>query len=143
MNSDWVMALDNLAASGVIDYDAPAFLLGKKARYVGNPQYETIPMLPPVLLPPDVKMKDVPPLDTYDRPEDKSITEPASWKKWLMGGIIVAAVAAGVMKFLVYTGKVPAGWCSAANLKNYGSQALNWTKNMFDKLVTKIKSLKP
>lgn len=141
MNSDWVMALDNLAASGVIDYDAPAFLLGKKARYVGNPQYETVPMLPPVHLLPDVKMKDVPPADTYDRPEDKPITEPASWKKWLMGGIIAALAVAGALKLLVYTGKIPADWYSAANLKNYGSQALDWTKNAWGKLVTKIKSI--
>lgn len=141
MNTNWVMALDNLAASGVIDYDAPAFLLGKPQRYVGHPQYDTIPMLTPLLLGPDIKMKNIPPIDTYENPVDKPITEPASWKKWLMGGILTALAVAGSVKFLVYKGKIPTDWYSLSNLKNYGSQALNWTKNMFSKLVTKIKSI--
>ena len=42
MYSNWVNVLDNLAAGGVIDFDAPAYLLDQPARYVGHPKFAEV-----------------------------------------------------------------------------------------------------
>lgn len=65
MSSNWVSNLDMLAAGGVVDFDAAAYLLDQPARYVGNPQIEGLPLENPSLLPQGVKLKDVPQMDEY------------------------------------------------------------------------------
>ena len=45
MSSNWVNALDACAAAGVIDYDAPSFILGKQPRYAGHPEFEKLPLI--------------------------------------------------------------------------------------------------
>ena len=91
MSSNWIGALDGLAAGGVIDFDAAAFLLDQKPRYIGHPQLERLP-LEPDLLPPGVKLRDVPQFDEFSK-EDNLVQNPA-WKKWLFGGVVGSAVAA-------------------------------------------------
>ena len=90
MSSNWIGALDGLAAGGVIDFDAPAFILDQKPRYMGHPQFERLP-LEPDLLPPGVKLKDVPQFDEFSK-DDKLVQNPR-WKKWLFGGLLVSGLA--------------------------------------------------
>ena len=66
MSSNWVSALDNLAAGGVIDFDAPAYLLNQPARYVGHPKFSELPMTEISLLPDGVKLKDLPNVDEFN-----------------------------------------------------------------------------
>ncbi|MBR1460391.1 hypothetical protein IJ596_02000 [bacterium] len=86
MSQNWVMALDNLAACGVLDYDAPAFLLGQAPRYAGNPTIKELPCTIPGYQPHGVKMN---PLcsDTYEN--DGNLVHNPKWKKLLFAGVAI------------------------------------------------------
>lgn len=99
----WSMALDNLAAGGVIDFDAPSFILGQKPRYVGHPEMEQLPTALPDLLPPGVKLKDIPRKDSFDSSDP--IKTP-KWKKWLFGGLLAVGVAFFALKKTGYMSKM-------------------------------------
>ena len=103
MSQNWVLALDNLAAGGTIDFDAPAYILGKEPRYIGNPNREHLPLENPMYLPENIKLKNVPDIDTYGNPEDKPLQENSSWKKWLFGIVAIGGLALGGLKL---TGKL-------------------------------------
>ncbi len=97
------MSLDNLAASGVIDFDAPAFLLGQAPRYAGHPNLEQIPMQNPAFLPQNIKMNGNQPYDSFNK--DGNLVHNPTWKKILfacvaIGGtaLIAASILAGVGK---------------------------------------------
>lgn len=115
MSSNWVTALDNLAASGVIDFDAPAYLLGQKPRYIGNPSLGELPLTSPMYLPEGVKMKDIPQSDLYEQSKSHDLVHNPSWKKWLFAG--VAALGAVLIggAIIAGKGKVSAG---IKNIKN-------------------------
>ena len=66
----WINDLDSLASSGVIAFDAPAYILGKQPRYYGNPAFYNIPDEFP-------KMQPQPQKDEFD-----SGVNP-KWKKTL------------------------------------------------------------
>ena len=115
MSSNWVLALDNLAASGVIDFDAPAFLLGQKPRYVGNPSLEHLPLENPMYLPEGVKMKDIPQSDIYEQSESKDLVHNPKWKKLLFAGVAIAGAILIGGAVLSGKHKVSAG---ITNIKN-------------------------
>ncbi len=102
--SDWAFNLDNLAANGVIDFDAPAFLLDKKPRYIGNPSLEELPLESPMYLPEGVKLKDLPSVDTFGNPEDKNLVSNPLWKKVLFGAIALGAAVAGTIGIFKFKG---------------------------------------
>ena len=104
MSSNWVSNLDMLAAGGVIDFDAAAYLLDQPARYVGNPQIEGLPLENPSLLPQGVKLKDVPQMDEYSG-SNKKPSASTSWKKWTFGGLVTTLIGAGA--FALFKGKIP------------------------------------
>lgn len=97
MSSNWVNALDACAAAGIIDYDAPAFLNGTNPRYIGHPQWEELPLKNDYLMPKGIKLKDVPPMDTYGNPEDKPLVNNPAWKKVLFGVVATAGLIAGAI----------------------------------------------
>ena len=80
MSSNWVSNLDMLAAGGVIDFDAAAYLLDQPARFVGNPRLENLPLENPSLLPEGTKLKDLPKTDEFNN-SGKKVTENPSWEK--------------------------------------------------------------
>ncbi len=116
MEANWVTALDNLAAGGVIDFDAAAFLLDKPARFVGHPGMESLPLVKIDYLPKGTKLKDVPKMDVYQHPEDGEFVHNPTWKKALTGTVLGAgALLIGLTvlsKFVKLPFKVPklTGW---------------------------------
>lgn len=101
MTENWVYHLDNLASAGIIDFDAPAYLLDKPARYVGNPKFENDL---PSLLPDDVKLKDAPKSDEFDSPGEKDSAKTPNWKKWAIGGVITAGI--GALSYALFRNKI-------------------------------------
>lgn len=143
MSSNWVSNLDMLAAGGVIDFDAAAYLLDQPARYVGNPQIEGLPLENPSLLPQGVKLKDVPQIDEYSG-SNKKPSASTSWKKWTFGGLVTTLIGAGA--FALFKGKIPflgkiASGASkiTSSAKGLGATALNYIKKPFTWIASKIK----
>ena len=119
MSLDWISALDACAANGILNYDAPADILGQDPRYVGHPNFEKMPMVP-TLLPEGTKLPEMPETDEFV-PQNGNLVENPSWKKWLFG--IGATVAAGgaILAALVSKGKIKI----PASVKNLGSTVWN------------------
>lgn len=143
MSSNWVNALDACAAAGIIDYDAPAFITGRKPRYFGHPEMEQLPLRNDFLLPPGIKLKDVPALDTYTNPEDRPLVQNPTWKKVLFGALTVAGVIAacvGLSKFK--KGSIPKLNNIANNISKFAKKAWNYIKYPFNWIAKKLK-LKP
>ena len=88
----WANNLDLLAQSGVLDFDAPAYVLGQPPRYVGNPG----PVTPLVDNPPRVPGFEQPKVDEFKPSKNNNLVKTPAWKKWLFG-----LVAAGA---LIFTG---------------------------------------
>ncbi len=135
MSSNWCYPLDALAASGVIDFDAPAFILDQPARYAGSPRYEEITDL----LPPGTKMKDQPKSDGFG--DDKNIVKNPSWKKWAAGALAIGVGAAAVLTVLIKKGKVsPAKMTTAINfIKDSASTVFDYIKKPFIWIAGKFK----
>lgn len=112
MEPNWVMALDNLAAGGVIDFDAAAFLLDKPARFVGHPAPESLPLGNINYLPKGTKLKDVPQIDSFHKDkQDIDYFHNPTWKKVVVGTIVGAGVLgiglAVLSKFVKLPFKMP------------------------------------
>jgi len=145
MGLEWVYPMDALAAGGVIDFDAPAFILDKPSRYAGSPGFEDIANLDNSnLLPKGTKIKDQPKSDEY-APGSKDNRNPA-WKKWLAGGAVIALAAGLGLKGLSKAGKIklpkirfPDMSKARAYIKNACSKVLNVIKKPFVWIAGKFK----
>ena len=84
MALDWISALDACAANGILNYDAPADILGQTPRYVGHPNFENMQMAPTAFLPEGTKLPEMPKTDEFV-PQSNNLVENPSWKKWLFG----------------------------------------------------------
>lgn len=160
MSSNWVNALDNLAAGGVIDFDAPAYLLDKPARYVGHPKFSELPMTEISLLPDGVKLKDLPNVDEFNNSNKNLVVNP-SWKKRVFGVLAAAgAITLAVLGFKKFglgklfgkakkvpkptpkpSGKKAKGFVSV--LKNFGKKVWNFIKAPFVWVAGKFKKKTP
>lgn len=141
MSSNWAYSLDSLAAGGVIDFDATAYILDKPARFVGNPQMEDLPMTDISLLPEGTKLKDLPPVDSYN---DKSLVQNPGWKKWAFGAIAAAGIGGAL--YALTKGKLKMPGMKNINMqniktfaKNTGSTVLNTIKKPFVWVANKFK----
>ena len=112
----WINDLDACASLGIINMDGPAYIMGAKPRYYGNPPLESIPDLIP---PQSTTTKDV---YTNSKPSKKANV------KEIITGIILASLALLGFKKLG-GGKL---------LKNLNAKA----KPHFQNLRTKIKNFK-
>ena len=93
MSADWINTVDFCAANGLFDYDAPAYILGKPARYVGNPKVETYMNLPPLLT-------DAPKMNNGEPVTDEfNGKSTPTWKKVAVGASILAVIATGIFAF--------------------------------------------
>lgn len=143
MSSDWVTALDGLAAGGVIDFDAAAYLLDRPARYVGNPRFEDLPVVNTSLLPKGTKMKGQSKSDGLDYQNGNVVQNP-SWKKWAFGGILAAIAGGTILARLISKGKIKMPKINIpdnikTSFKNICSTALNYIKKPFVWISGKIK----
>lgn len=131
---DWVTALDMCAANGIIDYDAPADILGQQPRYVGHPNFETLPLSPTALLPEGTKLPQSPQGDEFIS-QNGNLVENPSWKKWLFGLGTAGVIGGSILAALVRKGtiKIPAG------LKNIDSTVLTKIKTPFVWIASKFK----
>ena len=94
MSIGWANNLDLLAQSGVLDFDAPAYVLGQPPRYIGNPG----PVAPLVDNPPRVPGFEQPKIDEFKPSQDKNnIVKTPAWKKWFFG-----IIATGTLIFAGY-----------------------------------------
>ena len=134
MGLDWISALDACAANGLIDYDAPADILGQQPRYVGHPNFETLPLTPTALLPEGTKLPDAPQTDEFV-PQSNNLVENPSWKKWLFGIGATVAIGGSILAALISKGKIkiPAG------VKSFGTKAWNVIKTPFTWIASKFK----
>ena len=96
MSSNWVSAFDMLAAGGVIDFDAPAYVLGEQPRYAGHPNLEQLPTLNP-MLPKGTKLKDITDKDLFEKTNDGKLIHNPKWKKFLFGAIAVVGTVAALI----------------------------------------------
>lgn len=150
MGENWVSNLDMLAAGGVIDFDAPAYLLDQPARYVGNPMVEGLPMENPSLLPEGVKLKDVPKMDEYNG-KTGNVVENPKWKKAVFGILAALGIGGAVLGVLASRGKFKFPKIGSSKikipkfkmpkfsgLKNAGTTVLNYIKKPFKYIAGKF-----
>ncbi len=134
MGSNWVSNLDMLAAGGVIDFDAAAYLLDKPARFVGNPQIEGLPLESPALLPEGVKLKDLPQIDEFNSSGQKE-TKPSklsNWKKLSFGALVTGLLGWGI--YGLTKGKVSFSKLKSFKFGSIGSKIKNSTSGLGSKL---------
>jgi hypothetical protein len=102
MDTGWVNALDACAAAGIINYDAPADILGQKPRYVGSPNANEIPTK---ILTDNIKIKTSPATDEFQT-QDENLVQNPKWKKVLFGVLALGGILATTLTILVKKGKI-------------------------------------
>lgn len=136
MAMDWVYALDVCAANGILDYDAPADILGEKARYVGHPDINTVPTIPSALLPSGTKLPDMPESDEFINPKkNDNLVENPAWKKWLFGIGTAVVIGGTILGTLISKGKIKI----PSNIKNLGQNIWNGIKKPFTWIASKFR----
>ena len=139
MSLDWVYPLDALAAGGVIDFDAAAFILDKPPRYIGNPRFEDITNMDnSSLLPEGTKIKEQPKIDEF-QDDSKDIVKNPSWKKWVVGGAIGAVLIGSVLALVTKKFKLPDLSKIKGSVKNIGAAAWKYIKMPFTYIAGKFK----
>lgn len=145
MSENWVTALDGLAAGGVIDFDAPAYLLNQPARYVGHPQLAELPMTNISLLPEGTKIKPLPKKDEFQHSNGNLVQNP-KWKKVLAGIVVAGGVVATAIGILAHRGKIDLSKFKSkikmpkmSGLKSAGKTVLDYIKKPFQFIASKFK----
>lgn len=136
MSSNWAFNLDMLAANGVLDFDAPSYLLDQTPRYSGGLQPEILPMTNIGLLPEGTKLRDLPQTDEYKN-SNKEVVQNPKWKRYLLGGIVAAGVGGGAVAFMASKGKIKMP--NLGGLKTAGQTVLNYIKKPFQWIAGKFK----
>lgn len=145
MSSNWVYPLDVCAAAGILDYDAPADILGQEPRYMGSPKFSDIPTIDTSLLPDGTKLKGQPKSDQFKNSSKDLINNP-TWKKWAFGGLATLGVGGAVVAALVSKGKIklpkmpsmPKLSKAGTYLKNLGAKIWNFIKRPFVYIASKF-----
>ena len=106
MPVDWVTAMDMCASAGIINYDAPAAILGQTPRYFGHPNIDSIPSL------------NGPLSDTYDT-DNHNMVRPKDWKRTAMKTLIGIGATLGIVKL------IQKGILNVTNIKKVGKAILN------------------
>jgi hypothetical protein len=111
---DWVTAMDMCASQGIIDYDAPAAILGQNPRYYGRPDMEKIPSLYGLQS------------DVYDT-NNGDLVRPKTWKRNLAKALIGVGAIAGILT-LIQKGKL-----NISKIKAFGSGVCDKVGKLFKK----------
>ncbi len=138
MSLNWVNSLDMLAKEGVLNYDAPAFVLGQPPRYTGSPSITT-PVQPIADMP--VMNKSQPQTDKFTPSNDKNYVKNPAWKKILFAAIAIAGIVLCRNKIANVFKKA-----KTSNLKKYLSskcdKVIEFFKNIWTKIVNVFKKKK-
>lgn len=121
MSTDWVTAMDMCASAGIINYDAPAAILGQPSRYMGHPDFTTLPTLH-APLPSEY--------DTYNG----NIVRPSSRKRKAFNTLLAVGGIAGVLA-LIKNGKL-----NLTTIKNFAKGTYNIVKKPFVWIANKLSS---
>lgn len=142
MTSNWAYNLDTLAQNGILDFDAPSYIMEKSPRYVGKPTSETSPFQGPL---PNVPGLNALESDEYVNKKDGQFKNP-SWKKWLFGSLALGGIVLGGYKFRAkWMPWVKSRWaklsakCSSIKISSIGTSI----KNGWNKFVGFFKHKKP
>lgn len=118
--NNWAYNLDMLAQNGVLDFDAPSFIMDQAPRYIGSPSAPPSPYVgPPYVATPQINQPQV---DEFKKEEpktppkeeqDKNLVKTPMWKKVLFGALAVTTIGVGIWKF---------------------KSAVNWAKNSLNKI---------
>ncbi len=128
MSGIWAHDLDMLAQAGVLNFDAPSYIMGQPARYVGNPTMQN-----PFSQDYQPKLKDQPQIDELQKQgTDKNVVDTPIWKKVLFGTLAVAGLI-----FVGYKckGGFKKAWDSVVNFFKGGSSSATTGKKGFWKNV--------
>lgn len=140
MSSNWIAALDACAAGGVLDFDAASYVLDQPARFVGHPDFNTMP----TLLPPGTKPQGDLKTDEYN---NSNVVKNPAWKKWAFGALVTTLVGGGILAGLVSKGKIkmpkslkmPDMTNFKQSMKNFGTTVLDYIKKPFIWIGNKFK----
>lgn len=166
MDTNWAYNLDLLAQNGVLDFDAPSYVMNQNPRYVGSPLTPPSPyigQLPPApnLNQPEIDEFRIEDTKTPEKNDENPVKNPL-WKKLLFGTIAAGALIFGGVKiskliknktlttksvtdFFKNTGtKTTAffkkyGKKTGKFLKDTGIKIGNFFKTMWNKLVNLVK----
>lgn len=147
MSANWANNLDMLAQNGVLEFDAPAFIMEQNPRYVGRPSYPPSPFAGPV---PNAPALNQPKVDEFHQNEEqnKNLVKNPSWKKILFTTLAVGAIVFGGWKLAPkFMPKIKAGFnkirknLNWASIKTFCSQKAKAVCDFFKNGVQKIKNL--
>ena len=140
MGSNWINALDNCAAGGVLDFDAAAWIIDQPQRFVGNPNMESLPPIrQPLLLPPGIKMQGQLNEDQFN-PQSNVVQNPL-WKKILFGALAIGGTVAAIFAFKKV--KVSSFKDACDLFKTISQKTWNAVKSPFEWAINKFKGKKP
>ena len=116
MTSNWAYSLDLLAQNGVLDFDAPSFVMGQNPRYVGRPSlppspYATgIPPAPAINQPVIDEFQHQPQKIPKKTEKDNDIIHNPSWKKWTFAALSIGGLALLAFNYKSVAAGVKNGW---------------------------------
>ena len=153
MTANWAYNLDMLAQNGVLDFDAPSFVMGQNPRYVGRPS-----------LPPSPYATGIPPAPAINQPEidefkpqrqeppkeenkDNSVIHNPSWKKWAFAALAIGGLALLGFNYKAIGKWVRDGWTNLSgkmkwsNIKTFCSDTWDSIKKFFSNGWSKLTNL--
>lgn len=134
MSSNWMGNLDMLAQEGVINFDAPAFVMGTKPRYVGNPRLSQMQPFPGPIPEAPLINQPQPLVDEFQKQDNNNHVKNPTWKKVLFG-----LVAAGTLIFAGYKFKktlIPYAKKACTNISDFCKNSWNKFTGLFKKKKT-------
>lgn len=142
MSANWATNLDMLAQEGIINFDAPAFVMGQAPRYVGKPQVVPpfVGQVPnaPLINQPQPAVDEFKPLNN-----NKNYVKNPAWKKILFGAVALGAVIFGGFKFK----KTLVPWAKKSfknfSFKKMGQSVADFFKTGWTKFTGLFKKKKP
>lgn len=143
MNDNWAFNLDFLARNGVLDFDAPSYIMGTNPRYIGKPDSIPKPFADSV---PKAPALNQPNKDEYSpQKQDNNFVKNPSWKKWLFGALAIGGTILGICKFktiknwTVKTAKNALSKFKWGNIKGFFVNKAKAVGNFFKNCGNKIK----
>ncbi|MBO6086885.1 hypothetical protein J6P92_00885 [bacterium] len=163
MTTNWAYNLDMLAQNGVLDFDAPSFVMGQNPRYVGRPMRPPSPYAGQIPPAPAINQPEIDEFKmqktkqpSVEKTENADEIKNPAWKKWLFGALAISGLV-----LLGFKGKTIYNWVKSVpskisnkfknfsfkKAKNYvvdkAKKFGNFVKKCWNKFIGLFKSKKP